>query len=327
MKIVFMGTPEFSVPALKNLIYSDLCEMVGVFSQPPRPAGRGKKIKKPPIHQIAEDHNIEVFTPKSLKSDDAKQQLFDLKPDFIIVAAYGLILPKEVIDFCPCINIHASILPRWRGAAPIHRAILAGDEISGISIMRMDYGLDTGDVLIEEQVAISDDDTTASLHDKLSDLGAKLTLEFLKNHQYITPLKQNDALATYAKKIEKHEAKLDFDQEGEIIIRAIRAFNPYPGAFILYNGEKITIFEAEFERTDKEGLNKEPSADGSRASIGATSDKGALNRYPSIIVDENFAISCKDGVIVPKIIQKQGKKRNNIADFLRGFQFRVGDVL
>jgi methionyl-tRNA formyltransferase len=293
-----MGTPEFSVNALREIIKAGH-EIVAVYSQPPRPSGRGQMLRNSPVHQAALEYNIPVFTPKSLKNIEEQQKFSSLEADIAVVVAYGLLLPKAIIEACYCINIHASLLPKWRGAAPIHRSIMAGDEKTGITIMKMDEGLDTGDMLMVEEVDITSHITTGILHDELSIVGAKLVVKALDKIGLgeITPVKQHGS-ATYASKIMKEEAHIDWNLSGEQMILNIRAFNPYPGAYFKYKGEKIKILEADFVS------NSEITEVGK-------------------ILDENFAISCGDGKIIPKVMQRQGKKAMPINELLRGFKVEV----
>lgn len=248
MKIIFAGTPDFAAVALQALLDSEH-EVIAVYTQPDRPAGRGRKLRAGPVKQLAVAHDIPVYQPVSLKDASEQQQLRDLHADVMIVAAYGLILPKAVLDIprFGCLNIHASLLPRWRGAAPIQRAILAGDKESGITIMQMDVGLDTGDMLLRTPLAITDDDTGGSLHDKLAAQGAKDLLAVLAQieQQQLQPVQQDEAQANYAHKLAKAEAQIDWRQNAADIERLIRAFNPWPVAFALLNEQPLRIYKAE----------------------------------------------------------------------------------
>ncbi|MCE3231991.1 MAG: fmt [Rickettsiaceae bacterium] len=292
-----MGTPEFSVVALEAIIKAGH-EVAAVYTREPKPAGRGQKEQKSPVHIIADKYNIPVTTPKTLKNQDVQAEFAAFGADCAVVAAYGLILPKPILDACPCINIHASLLPRWRGAAPIQRAILAGDKESGITIMHMDEGLDTGDMLLWEKVAI-DGMNAGQLHDTLAKMGGKLIVEAMNNPK-LQPVKQ-DGWATYAEKICKEEAKINWNNTVEEIDRQIRAFNPYPGAYFVYNGEKIKILAAQITKKSVE--------------------------KPAIIMDSLCGISCSNGVVYPKIVQRQGKKPMPIEDMLRGFEIQQGITL
>ena len=254
LRIIFAGTPDFAAVALQALIDSSH-EVVAVYTQPDRPAGRGRKLKPGPVKKLALMHNIPVCQPVSLKAEDEQQQLREWNADVMVVAAYGLILPKAVLEIprYGCLNIHASLLPRWRGAAPIQRAILAGDKQSGITIMQMDVGLDTGDMLLRTPVTIDSNDTGGSLHDKLAAQGAKDILNVLEQvtTQQLQPVMQDDTQANYANKLEKAEAQIDWSQKAEDIERLVRAFNPWPVAFTQLNEKLLRIYKAEV--TDKNG--------------------------------------------------------------------------
>lgn len=247
LRILFAGTPEFSALHLKALIDSEH-QLIGVYTQPDRPAGRGKKLQASPVKSLALEAGLAVYQPASLKEPAEQEQLADLRADVLIVVAYGLILPQAILDAprLGCLNVHASLLPRWRGAAPIQRAIEAGDQVSGITIMQMDAGLDTGAMLATASCPIQTDTTAASLHDELAELGAPLLLEVLSRldeyqQQAIT---QDDALSTYASKILKSEAALDWRRSATQLDRAVRAFNPFPISFSTLAGERVKIWQA-----------------------------------------------------------------------------------
>ncbi|WP_048497980.1 methionyl-tRNA formyltransferase [Marinobacter subterrani] len=247
MRLVFAGTPDFAATALRALIAAKHT-IVGVYSQPDRPAGRGRKLQPSPVKQVAIDHGIPVFQPETLKTPEARQQLADLRPDVMVVAAYGLILPKPVLEIPThgCLNIHASLLPRWRGAAPIQRAIAAGDADTGITIMQMDEGLDTGAMLLKSLTAINPGDTGGSLHDRLAELGGQAivkALELLEKGE-LSSEPQNDDLACYARKLSKDEGHIDWTTEVVAIERLIRAFNPWPGTYTDLGDQRIRIHEA-----------------------------------------------------------------------------------
>ncbi|GGC66911.1 methionyl-tRNA formyltransferase [Marinobacter halophilus] len=247
MRIVFAGTPDFAAIALKALLGAGH-NVVGVYSQPDRPAGRGRKLMLSPVKQVALDADIPVFQPASLKPEDAQQELAALRPDVMIVAAYGLILPKAVLDIpCHgCLNIHASLLPRWRGAAPIQRAIAAGDADTGITIMQMDVGLDTGDMLLKVATPINPDDTGGTLHDRLADLGGEAIVEALAKLAggKLAGESQNDDDACYAHKLSKEDGHIDWTRSAPEIERLIRAFNPWPGTFTDLGEQRIRIHQA-----------------------------------------------------------------------------------
>ena len=304
MKVVFMGTPDFAVPALKAIAVEH--EVVCVYTQPPREAGRGNKILKTPVNLAAEELDLPVKTPVSLKKPEAQDELRSLNADIAVVAAYGLILPKAVLDIFPkgVVNIHASLLPRWRGAAPIQRAIEAGDKKSGVTIMRVDEGLDTGDMLLKGEVEIDENTTGEILHDKLAEIGKTLILQALRNIDSLKPEKQDDSLACYAKKLEKSEAKLDFNRPADELERKIRAFNPYPGAYFEYNGERFKVFAAEV-LNDNAGM-----------------EPGSL--VPN---DSGLLIECNPGMLFVTEIQRQGKRAMPTEELLRGFEFAEDTIL
>ncbi|MDA0708014.1 MAG: methionyl-tRNA formyltransferase [Proteobacteria bacterium] len=246
MRIAFMGTPDFSVAALMALRNAGH-DIVAVYSQPPRPAGRGKKERLSPVHEYAVKNNIPVYTPLNFKETSERQKFKNLNCDVAVVAAYGLILPQEILD-APhhgCLNIHASILPRWRGAAPIQRAIMAGDSESGICIMQMEAGLDTGPVLLEKRIPICPSDTAGSLHDKLSVLGAHAIVEALSNLDILPPKPQDTQNVTYAKKIDKAEAHINWSKPAQDLKNHIHGLSPFPGAWTEINGERLKILQVE----------------------------------------------------------------------------------
>ena len=248
LRILFAGTPDFAAIHLESLIDSKH-SLIGVYTQPDRPAGRGKKLTASPVKQLALEAQLPLYQPASLKGTDEQQQLANLQADVMVVVAYGLILPQSVLDMprLGCLNVHASLLPRWRGAAPIQRAIEAGDPQSGITIMQMDAGLDTGDMLASASCPIHGDTTAASLHDELADLGAPLLLQVLSDlqaHQQAAR-QQDDALATYASKVQKQEAEIDWQQDALTLDRRIRAFNPFPVCFSTLGGERVKLWQAQ----------------------------------------------------------------------------------
>ena len=300
MRLAFMGTPDFAVPALKAL-HEAGHEIVAVYSQPPRRAGRGKKLTPSPVQRVAEELGLEVRTPVSLR-DEAEQRAFAaLNLDAAVVAAYGLILPQEILDApeIGCLNIHGSLLPRWRGAAPVQRAILAGDEQTGITIMQMEAGLDTGPMLLKKTTPI-EAKTAGELTDELAAMGANMMAEYLSSPDKYPPESQDDELANYAKKITKDEARLDFSQSAEQVERQIRAFNPVPGAFFEYEGQRYRIHSAEI--------------------LESSGESGA-------VLDDRFAIGSGKGSLRPISIQKAGKPKMALDDFLNGSQIRVGTIL
>jgi methionyl-tRNA formyltransferase len=246
LNIIFAGTPDFAAVALAALLKSRH-KVIAVYTQPDRPAGRGRKLKASPVKQLALEHNLPILQPTGLKGADEQQQLADFQPDLMVVAAYGLLLPRAVLDIprFGCLNIHASLLPRWRGAAPIQRAILAGDAESGITIMQMDEGLDTGDMLLKLTTPISEEDTAQSLHDRLAVLGADALLQALERLPGgLVPEPQDEALASYAKKLDKQEAAIDWRQPAIQIARQVNAFNPWPVAQTQLEDKVLRIWEA-----------------------------------------------------------------------------------
>jgi len=258
MKIIYAGTPDFAVPALQALIDSPH-EVIAVYTQPDRPAGRGKKLRASPVKQLAETAGIDVYQPPSLRDDAVQRQLKSLSADVMVVAAYGLILPEAVLNTprYGCINIHASLLPRWRGAAPIQRAISAGDKETGVTIMQMAKGLDTGDMLLKRPISISEEETAASLHDRLSMMAGETLLAVLEQIETgeLQPEAQNDEQACYADKLTKAEAVIDWQQDAASIVRNIQAFNPWPVAQTVYDGSVLRVWEA---RPGEASGNKEP---------------------------------------------------------------------
>ncbi|MFT7359684.1 MAG: methionyl-tRNA formyltransferase [Parasphingorhabdus sp.] len=300
LRMAFMGTPDFAVPALTAL-HAAGHEIVAVYSQPPRRAGRGKKLSPSPVQGMAEELGIEVRTPVSLKDKIEQADFAALDLDVAIVAAYGLILPQAILDApkMGCLNIHGSLLPRWRGAAPVQRAILAGDAETGITIMQMEAGLDTGPMLLKAATPI-DGKTAGELTEELAGTGAELMVQYLAAPLQYPPKAQDDALATYAKKIEKQEAHLDFSLPAEQVERQIRAFNPQPGAFFEYQGNRYRILEATV--TDAGG----PSGS---------------------ILDEYLRIGCGGGSIQPAVIQKAGKPAMELKSFLNGTKIPTGTIL
>ncbi len=286
-----MGTPEFSVPVLEALVAAGH-EVCAVYTQPPRPAGRGKKERPSPVHARALELGLEVRHPARLKAAEDQQAFADLQADIGVVVAYGLILPQPILDAPQhgCLNIHASLLPRWRGAAPIHRAIMAGDAETGVCIMQMEAGLDTGPVLLREATPITGADTTARLHDRLSAMGARLIVEALAQLPELTPKPQPKDGVTYAEKIDKVEARVDWTRPATQVDRLIRGLSPFPGAWCEIAGERVKLLDAEL-------------CDG----------RGAPGAHLG-----NFEVACGDGAVRITHAQRQGKRAVPAADFLRG---------
>jgi methionyl-tRNA formyltransferase len=329
MRILFAGTPEFAAVALQSLILAGhtLC---GVLTQPDRPAGRGLKLQASAVKTLALQHHIAVEQPRSLRLDGkypedataAQKFLQEVQADVMVVAAYGLILPQWVLDMprLGCLNIHASLLPRWRGAAPIHRAIEAGDAQTGVVIMQMDAGLDTGDMLLTQHIEIAPQDTTASLHDKLADLGGALIVQTLADAQAnkLVPTPQPADGITYAHKIEKHEAALDWRLNAKQLAQRVRAFNPFPVATFHANGEVIKVWNA-YAAADADA-----DADaGADANTEPTKNVGGTVLSAD---DSGIRVACSVGVLCITELQKAGGKRLPVAEFLRGFDIPVGLV-
>ncbi len=297
MRIVFAGTPDFSVPVLQALLDSGH-EVVGVYSQPDRPAGRGRKLRPGPVKQLALQHEIPVFQPLSLRDEAAQATLAALEPELMVVVAYGLILPRAVLDIPArgCVNLHASLLPRWRGAAPIQRAILAGDRETGVCLMQMEAGLDSGPVLAQVKTEIRDEETGGSLHDRLSQLAAGLIARHLDDLAAgrLTPAPQDESLVTYASKLDKAEAAIDWTRNADELERQVRAFNPWPVAQADYQGEKLRIWDAK-------AIQEAPAdAPGTVVAAGP----------------EGIDVVCGQGGLRLREIQLPGGKRMSSKDFL-----------
>ena len=297
MRIVFMGTPDFAVPALQRLI--DEHEVVCVYTREPKPAGRGNKLSKTPIHLLAEKNGIEVRTPKTLRSLEEQQKFAALKADVAVVAAYGLILPPPILTAYAlgCVNIHASLLPRWRGAAPIQRAIEAGDKKSGVTIMQIAQGLDTGDMLLKGEVDITPQMTGEELHDALAQIGADLISAYLAEPKIYVAQKQDESKACYAEKIEKSECLLDLHTDVYILYNKIRAFSPFPAMYFEQNGERFKVLAAKVAQD---------------VSLPAGVFKQTENR---------LFVGCQNGTLELLILQRQGKKAMPTVELLRGYTF------
>jgi methionyl-tRNA formyltransferase len=299
MRVIFMGTPEFSVPVLDALHAEH--EVICVYCQPPRPAGRGKKERPTPVHARALDLGLAVRHPSSLKSPDEQTEFAALKADVAVVVAYGLILPQAILDapVYGCLNIHASLLPRWRGAAPIHRAILAGDAETGLCIMQMEAGLDTGPVLLRETTGIGETETTGALHDRLSGMGARLILRALAQLPDLVPEPQPEAGVTYAQKIDKAEARVDWSADAMTVARQINGLSPFPGAWCETPAGRLKL------------LNARP-AEGS----GATGS-----------VLGGLRVACGRGAVEILRAQREGKRPMEAEELLRGLDLPPGTVL
>lgn len=309
LRIVFAGTPEFAALHLQALIGSEH-EVVAVYSQPDRPAGRGKKLQASAVKQLALEHAIPVFQPQSLKTTEAECTLAALEADIMIVVAYGLLLPTAILSIpkLGCLNVHGSLLPKWRGAAPIQRSIWAGDDKTGVTIMQMDEGLDTGPMLLKQSIEISKDDTSASLYEKLANIGPQALLKTLSDLDNLEPHVQDDELASYAKKLSKQEAKIDWSLTAEQLERNIRAFNPWPVAYFRVQDSDIKVYSAV--------VIKDESANQTLGQIIKADKKGIL------------LATGKDCLLITKL-QLPGKKPMSAADVLNGRAdwFAVGSIL
>jgi methionyl-tRNA formyltransferase len=300
MRIVFMGSPDFAVPSLDALVEAGHA-IACVYTQPPRPAGRGKGGQKTAVHRRAVELGLEVRCPRTLRDAQEQARFAALDADLAVVAAYGLILPRPILEAPKggCINVHASLLPRWRGAAPIQRAILAGDEETGVTIMQMEEGLDTGPMLAQWGTPLAIE-TAGMLSDELAEIGAQLLIKVLADPEGFPPIPQPEEGATYAKKIHKAEARIDWSKSAEEIERQVRAFNPSPGAFFELNGERIKILYAE-------------------------DDDGSAE--PGTVVDDELTIACGSGLLIPLKVQRAGRGVMTPDELLRGFPIPKGTIL
>jgi methionyl-tRNA formyltransferase len=300
MRIIFIGSPDFAVPTLDALVEAGH-EVVAVYTQPPRPAGRGKGDKATPVEERAHELGIEVRSPKSLRGEAEQQAFAELEADVAVVAAYGLILPQPILDapMLGCLNVHASLLPRWRGAAPVQRAIMAGDEATGVTIMQMEAGLDTGPMLLKRAVEI-EDKNAAQLTDELAQLGATMMVEVLADLPNLAPVEQPEEGATYAAKISKNEARIDWSRSAKELQRHIQGLAPFPGAWFEVNGERIKVLAA---------------------------DIAGGHRGPGEVIDDQLTIACGNGALRPTMLQRAGKGAMSAEQLLRGFAIPNGTVL
>ncbi len=299
MKIIFMGTPHFSCPTLEKLISDPNFEVVAVYTKEPQAAGRGQKLKNSPIHDLALKHNLKIFTPKTLRDKEIQEKFFQFKADVAVVVAYGLILPPEILQNprFGCINIHPSILPKWRGASPIQRPIINGDSETGVTIIKMDEGLDSGDIIYQENFSLLGHETYRDLSQKLSVLGAEALIKTLKNlnSNNFTLTKQDHASSTYAKKIDKSELEIDWNLDVKEIERKIRGLNGSMEAYFIHNNEKIKIFSAQII------------------------DENSTQYNPGTIIDDQLRIQCGKGILQPTLLQRPGKRAMELKEFLLGF--------
>ena len=328
MRIAYAGTPEFAVPALLGLIGSHH-SVVGVLTQPDRPKGRGRQLAASPVKQTAQSHGIPVAQPQSLKSEAERAELVLWRPDVLVVVAYGLILPRAALDLprLGCLNIHASLLPRWRGAAPIQRAVLAGDRETGVTIMRMEAGLDTGPMLVQERVAIGDGESAGALHDRLAQLGARSLLKALEGleNKAIRETPQPAEGVTYAAKIDKAEAVIDWTRSAAEIERKVRAFNPWPIAETVFGGEQLRIHAARTVVAASAG----PGAVATALSQSGSGGQSATALPGTILaVDgDSIAVACGQGALALTTVQRPGGKTISARDFANTRRDLVGQRL
>lgn len=301
MRLIFMGTPDFSVPPLRALVGAGH-EIAAVYTQPPRPAGRGQKARPSPVARVAEKLGLPIRAPANFRDSADREAFAALGADLAVVVAYGLILPPDILaaPALGCLNIHASLLPRWRGAAPIQRAILAGDPETGVSIMGMEAGLDTGPVWLEGAIRIGPEDTAGNLHDRLSQMGADLIVEVIDRLDTLRPLPQPADGVTYAAKIDKGEAKIDWTRPAWEVDRRIRGLSPFPGAWCEISGERVKLL----------------------GSVLADESPGGAG--PGTVLDDALTIACGEGSVRLSRLQRAGKSPMGAIDFLRGFSIRPG---
>lgn len=304
MKIIFAGTPQFAASALAALLKDH--QVIAVLTQPDRPSGRGMQLTASPVKQLALQHDVPVLQPSTLKTEEAQQAIAALGADVMVVAAYGLILPKAVLALprFGCLNIHASLLPRWRGAAPVQRAILAGDTETGITIMQMDEGLDTGDKLLEKKCTIVREETAQTLHDKLAVLGAQAIIEVLHKLKQgeLHPEQQDSRQATYAPKLTKSEALLNWSQDAICLERAVRGYFPFPVAYTLFDKTPVKVL---------------------RASLGE--GKNGIQGTVIEVNKEHILVACGSGLLALEVLQKPGGKPLPVAQFIQSFPIKTGD--
>ena len=302
LKLIFMGTPEFAIPALAGLLEAGH-EVVAVYCQPPRPAGRGQKENPTPIHKFALEHNLKVYTPLSLKDAETQDIFKHHNADAAIVAAYGLLLPKQILEATKfgCLNIHPSLLPRWRGAAPIQRTIMAGDTETGVAIMQMNAGLDTGDILMEEKFTIPDGMNAGQLHDTLAKISAPLLLQVLQDIKIVPHTQQSSDDVAYAHKISKDECKIDWHQPASVIRNKILGLAPHPAAFFIYKGEAIKVLDCKLAES--------------------------LSQIAGEVLDDNLTVACGEGAIAILTVQRPSKKPMLASDMLRGHSITKGELL
>ena len=312
MKIVFMGTPDFAVPSLEKLCEADLTDVVGVITQPDRKRGRGQNLQAPPVKEVALDYDVEVYQPQKVTSEEGLDKLKEWDPDLIVVVAYGQILGKEVLELpeLGCINVHASLLPKYRGAAPLHRALINGEEVTGITTMEMDEGMDTGDIILQEEVEIIPQDTVGSLHDKLATTGANLLLETLQQIKEGTAprISQNDEEATYADKVTKSDGEVDWEQSARDIWNLIRGMNPWPGAYTYRKGRLLKLWDSEIYK-EEENTDFDPGT------------------VVELDDEQGIIVQTGEGQLLITQLQPANKSRMSTTDYLLGYDVEAGEEL
>jgi len=308
MNIIFMGTPDFAVPTLEGLINSNH-KIIAVFTQPDRPKGRGREVVPSPVKVKADANNIPVLQPEKVKEPDFIKKISEYNPDCIVVVAFGQILPKDILNLprYGCINLHASLLPKYRGAAPINWALIKGETKTGVTSMFMEEGMDTGDILIQREIEIKEDDNAGTLHDKLSQIGNNVILETLDKLErgIIKRIKQDSSVATYASKIKKEDCIIDWNAGAEDIVNKIRGLTPLPGAYTLYNGKRLKITNADYKKQEARGKNGEVFE---------------VNR-------NGIKVTCRDGIVIIKSLQPEGKRVMSTGEFISGHSIKTGEIL
>lgn len=306
LRIVYMGTPSFAVPSMERMV-ADKHDIVAVFTQPDRPKGRGQKLVQPPVKEAALAHNLQVFQPEKIKHTAVIEQLTELQPDAIVVVAFGQFLPKQLLELPPfgCINVHASLLPYYRGAAPIHWAIMNGEPVSGVTTMYMDVGMDTGDMILKAQTEIGENETTGELHDRLAGLGAEVLSETMRLvAQGKAPRQpQNHEIASYASLISREHEKIDWSKSAQVIHNQVRGLNPWPGAYAIHQDKIIKVWRTKLIST--EGISHRPGA-------------------VEAVIDQKIIIQCGQGKIALEEVQPANKRRMASGEFARGYSLTAG---